>query len=391
MKVRAQFESAKGCWPAIWLMPVSSSGWLPSGEIDIMEHINNESSVHQTLHLHNNAGTADAAPSKQTSISNQNGWHTYGVEWTPEHITFFVDGNATKKITAADYTNWPFSHDNHEFYILIDQQIGGSWAGEANATALGNDSVDFNIDYVRVFANAPNNNFTPKEGWDTEASAPTDATGNMIEYTPIEDKNGGILDQATPGHYHFTIARPISHLLAEQSHLKLTTENASDTATMANTTVQAKSLYVADGKYTLSGSATLDVDTLYLIGGSLEIDAAYALSSVKQLYLGMEADAITHFAQRNASLYFTTNQQISADITFTDDSKIAVYQGNTLQITGNILARDHTLNLVGVNSEGTARIILAGQNNQIGRLSMGIAETTPAGNTFNGAGQILAL
>lgn len=391
MEVRAQFESAKGCWPAIWLMPVSSSGWLPGGEIDIMEHINNESTVHQTLHLHNNAGTADAAPSKQTSINNQNGWHTYGVEWTPEHITFFVDGNTTNTITAANYTYWPFSHDNHEFYILIDQQIGGSWAGEANATTLGDDSVDFNIDYVRVYANAPNNNLTPQEGWDSEASAPTDAFGNMIEYTPVDDKDGGILDQATPGHYHFTIARPISHILAEQSHLKLTAENSSDATTMDNSMVQAKSLYVADGKYTLSGSATLDVDTLYLVGGSLEVNAAYALSSVKQLYLGMEDDAISNFAQRNASLYFTTNQQINADITFTDDSKMAVYQGNTLNISGNILAKKHTLNLVGVNSEGTAQIALAGQNNQIGRLSIGIAETTPAGNTFNGAGQILAL
>ncbi len=391
MEVRAQFESAQGCWPAIWLMPVSSTGWLPGGEIDIMEHINYESSVHQTLHLHNNAGTADASPSKQAAISNPNGWHTYGLDWTSEAITFYVDGVATKTISASTYANWPFFDANHDFYLLIDQQIGGSWAGEANATALANDSVDFNIDYVRVYSTAAAADTTPSGLWDSEHHAPSDANGNSIAYATVSDKTGGNLDQATPGHYQFTVASDISHILAEQSHIKLTTANGNNTIAMNNAMVQAQSLYLAEGKYTLGGSATLDVGTLYVVGGSLQVDFDYALDSVQQLYLGMETDAITSFTQRNASLYFTTNQHINTDVTLIDDSKIAVLQGHTLQINGNVHSDAHTLNLAGVNSDGTAHIILAGAQNNLHRLTLGVAETSPAGNTFLSTGQILDL
>ncbi len=391
MEVRAQFESANGCWPAIWLMPVSSTGWLPGGEIDIMEHINNENVVHQTLHLHNNSGTADAAPSAQAPINNTNGWHTYGLEWTPDNITFFVDGKATKTLSASAFTHWPFSNENHEFYILIDQQIGGSWAGEANAGALSQDSVDFNIDYVRVYSTGETSDTLIQNNWDETTRTPIDEDGNIITYTTATNQSGGILDQTTPGNYHFTIKEPISHILAEQGHIKLSTEHGENTISMDNAMIQAQSLYVAEGKYTLDGSAAADVNTLYVAGGSLEIDAPYALSSVRQVFLGMETDAITNFAQRNAALYFTTNQHISANITLVDDSKIAIYQGNTLRISGNVQGNAHTLNLVGVNSDGTAHMVLAGQNNKINRLTMGIAETTPAGNTFYGAGQILSL
>ena len=91
VEVRARYESAQGVWPAIWLMP-KSGGWPDAGEIDIMEHINSQNKIYQTLHLLNNAGSGDAAPSHQETISNVNGWHTYGMEWTADHISLYVDG-----------------------------------------------------------------------------------------------------------------------------------------------------------------------------------------------------------------------------------------------------------------------------------------------------------
>lgn len=395
VETRARFDSAQGAWPAIWLMPVpaTSKGWLASGEIDIMEHINYENRIHQTLHLYNNAGTADAAPSRVTGISDVNGWHTYGVEWNPDSISFYIDGNRTVSFSADNFANWPFAAENSPFYLLIDQQLGGNWTGAPNAEALRENSADLDIDYVRVYSTAQSNPSTPPNtaSWDATQHSPADSEGTLITYADARSNADGILDQSTPWNYHFQLSSNPAHMLADGSHLKISTETGSNTISMNNAMVQANSLYVAEGKYLLGGSATIDVDTLFVVGGSLEVDSPYALSSIRQLYLGMETDTITNFAARNAALYLTENQHITANTTLVNDSKIAVYQGKTLEISGNLRAKPHTLNLVGVNNAGTASIILSGAENQISTLTIGIAETTTQGNTFNGAGQILEL
>lgn len=51
VEVRARFDCVQGVWPAIWMMPKSDSiGWPVGGEIDIMEHLNYEGRVYQTIH-----------------------------------------------------------------------------------------------------------------------------------------------------------------------------------------------------------------------------------------------------------------------------------------------------------------------------------------------------
>src|SRR5690606_27430864 len=54
LEVRAKLSKGKGSWPAIWMMPQDSKygGWPDSGEIDVMEHLNFDPFVYQTLHSH---------------------------------------------------------------------------------------------------------------------------------------------------------------------------------------------------------------------------------------------------------------------------------------------------------------------------------------------------
>lgn len=160
VEVRARFDCAKGVWPAIWLLP-GSGGWPNGGEIDIMEHINHQKQVWQTIHLLRNSGSGDASTTvnPQPAINDVNGWHTYGVEWAPERITFYVDGKKTGSFTPKGFTHWPFDREV-EFYLLIDQQIGGNWPGQANPAELKAKSANFDIDYVRVYS-TPEYKFSP--------------------------------------------------------------------------------------------------------------------------------------------------------------------------------------------------------------------------------------
>ncbi len=162
VEVRARFDCADGVWPAIWMLP-KSGGWPNGGEIDIMEHINHQKQVWQTIHLLRNSGSGDASTTikPQPAIKDVTGWHTYAVEWAPGCITFYVDGKVTGSFKKAGFKHWPFDREV-EFYLLIDQQIGGNWPGQAKPAQLKAKSADFDIDYVRVYAD-PQYKFSSKK------------------------------------------------------------------------------------------------------------------------------------------------------------------------------------------------------------------------------------
>lgn len=156
VEARARFDSVQGCWPAIWLLPANGANWPANGEIDILEHINDNTVAHQTLHFLNNNNVYGSGVGTTGSIAGAvNDWHTYGMEWTENAISFYIDGNKTTTITGDLYKNWPFGRENNEFYLLIDQQIGGSWPGMPDAAAdatLSSTGAALDIDYIRVYS-----------------------------------------------------------------------------------------------------------------------------------------------------------------------------------------------------------------------------------------------
>ncbi len=161
VEVRAKFDCAPGAWPAIWMMPVNGP-WPQTGEIDILEHLNYEGIVHQTLHYNDangnktTAGTVNAQGGSTayfTSVEDKAEFHTYGVEWTPEGVKFFMDGQLTLHApTETDNPNWPFNKENNPYYLMLDMQLGGGWVGEIGDIG---DGVAMTLDYVRVYSAVP--------------------------------------------------------------------------------------------------------------------------------------------------------------------------------------------------------------------------------------------
>ncbi len=159
VEVRARYDCAMGVWPAIWMLPVNNS-WPTTGEIDVMEHLNYMGTVYQTVHYANASG-GDASKGVSPSWSDVNAkleWHTYGMAWTSDAITFYLDGVATGTITATQVgSRWPFGEESEEFYLILDQQIGGNWvtsggAKEIDQQTLATSGVGMELDYVRVYS-----------------------------------------------------------------------------------------------------------------------------------------------------------------------------------------------------------------------------------------------
>ncbi len=151
IEIRAKLEQAKGAWPALWMLADEPKyGDYPrNGEIDLMEHLNFENKVYQTIHSYYTLELKKELPQRYTTVSvNPEEYNTYGMEWFPERLVFTVNGEETltyPKLTNVDSSQWPF---DQSFYIMLDMQLGGSWVGEIDSKDL---PVQMIIDWVRVY------------------------------------------------------------------------------------------------------------------------------------------------------------------------------------------------------------------------------------------------
>ncbi len=154
-EARIKIPRSQGMWPAFWLLgdDHNSLGWPDCGEIDIMENVGKEpGTVHGSLHgpgySGNNPLTASyTLPNGQAFADD---FHVFTVEWEPNAIRFYVDGNLYETKTPADLpsgTRWVF---DHPFYLILNLAVGGSWPGNPDATTVFPQTML--VDYVRVYS-----------------------------------------------------------------------------------------------------------------------------------------------------------------------------------------------------------------------------------------------
>lgn len=149
VEVRAKLEAALGAWPAIWMLPEKGK-WPNAGEIDILERLNHDDFVYQTVHTYYThiLNEKKNPPHTAKAKINPDGYNVYGVEILPDKIVFSVNGKVTHtypKIDTDKEGQFPFGTP---YYILIDMQIEGAWVGKANIEEL---PVKMMIDWVKVY------------------------------------------------------------------------------------------------------------------------------------------------------------------------------------------------------------------------------------------------
>ncbi len=152
IQVRARLANgATGAWPAIWMMPFAEDkGWPECGEIDIMERLNHEKRVYQTLHSdYTDTKGNKNPPCSVTPPLDVSDWHTYEVQIWQNSVRFAIDGKETLRynrlpdVDAA--SQFPYYQ---EWYLIIDMQLGGSWVGPVNPAEL---PVEMEVDWVRYY------------------------------------------------------------------------------------------------------------------------------------------------------------------------------------------------------------------------------------------------
>ena len=161
--VRAKLPSGDGTWPAIWTLGknISEQGaywqtqgygttsWPACGEIDIMEHgLHATNVVSSAIHTPSSFGsTVNTATYSLADVAND--FHVYSMNWSPNQITFLIDGVGyyTYNPASKNDSTWPF---DLEQFLLLNVAMGGN-GGTIDPNFTQSSLV---IDYVRVYQNS---------------------------------------------------------------------------------------------------------------------------------------------------------------------------------------------------------------------------------------------
>ena len=140
-EMRAELPAGQGVWPAFWLLPTN---YTSPQELDVMEVLGKGptqlwTSVHSSV---TGASNAVATTVADTSA----GFHTYGMDWEPDKITFYFDGQPVfSEATPADM--------NRPMYVIVNLALGGNWGGAVDSSTPF--PAELQVDYIRAWDSNP--------------------------------------------------------------------------------------------------------------------------------------------------------------------------------------------------------------------------------------------
>ncbi len=139
-ETRAKLTNAACVVTACGLLPADGS-WPP--ELDVAEVLGSNPDT-LVLTSHSGGGTT---PHWTDIPDASQGFHTYGVDWEPDKLTWFFDGKqVAQQNTPADM--------NKPMFMLLTSVVGAgnTWAGAPTAGETG----QMQVDYVRAYSRNPN-------------------------------------------------------------------------------------------------------------------------------------------------------------------------------------------------------------------------------------------
>jgi beta-glucanase (GH16 family) len=138
-EIRARVPHGQGLWPAFWLL---HAGPLPWTEIDVFEVLANDTTtLYMSNHWRDDSGQPQFLTQPFSGPDFSKGFHTFGVSWTADQLTWYVDG-----IPQAE------TRDNvpaEPLFMLANLAVGGQWPGYPDSTT--HFPAYLYIDYIRVY------------------------------------------------------------------------------------------------------------------------------------------------------------------------------------------------------------------------------------------------
>lgn len=323
IEARIKVPQGAGLWPAFWMLgtDIDQVNWPQTGEIDIMEFVGRlPNRVFGTLHGPGYSGGQSYGGTYDLNQPLGNTYHVFAVEWQPDKIVWFIDGQQYFSATPNDAflhgKQWVF---NHPFFILMNVAVGGNFGG-----AVGSDTVfpqSMSVDYVRLFQTRPkpvsfNTSFRDDfTGWKQVS----------IPFSAFQNADGFALDLSKVQTLRFVIPDGLNRpVLFDQIRLNapcdVTVTNTSDAG--AGSLRRALSSVCAGG--TVLFSNALAGQTITLLSGPLTLGKNVTID-------GSGAPGLT-ISGNNADRVFIVNAGTIATI-----KQLTVTKGYGFQLAGGIL------------------------------------------------------
>ena len=141
-EARVRSQAGNGYGPVMLLWP-DSEKWPEDGEIDMMEIPDGDrTKAHFTVHWGDDNSQDSASASGDFTQ-----WHTFAVEWTPDHVIGYLDGVEFYRTEDKD------ANPPGPMHFAMQQDIGPygtDWIPAPDATTPA--EVTFEVDWVRIYA-----------------------------------------------------------------------------------------------------------------------------------------------------------------------------------------------------------------------------------------------
>jgi beta-glucanase (GH16 family) len=154
IEVRMRTNEKSGNFPAAWLKwQPKDWGKDPYAEIDVMEVFGRKDRSHHTIH--SQMTVSDKRHGQVNTFVKEHDvtkWHVYGIEWTPNYVTWMIDGvpigtyqkSQNKRLLRQG--QWTF---DVPCYIVLNQSVGEQyvWGMKPDYKA----TYETRIDWIRVY------------------------------------------------------------------------------------------------------------------------------------------------------------------------------------------------------------------------------------------------
>ena len=161
-EVKVKVPRQDGMWSAFWLQSKSQgqigNHGIDGTEIDVFESVfTNEDHPNKIAHafLWDGYGNCGRTHGQQIDMEKDmyDGWHTYGLLWTPEQYVFFVDGVATWKTVGGGVSQVP-GQVRLTNEVRKEGSTNTAWGVPQRVfDAMKNAPAEFVIDYVKIYQN----------------------------------------------------------------------------------------------------------------------------------------------------------------------------------------------------------------------------------------------
>lgn len=155
-EVRMKWTPQRGAWPAVWLIPSVAGHLNESGEMDVFEgNGDHPREIYGTIHhwVEGHSRTSPMLDRENTGRSNRFSlpshfdpavYHVYAMLWTPDRISWYVDGAKLHEERAYSV------FDRQDYCLVIGMQEGADWK-PGNLDRVTAERLNLDVDWVRVW------------------------------------------------------------------------------------------------------------------------------------------------------------------------------------------------------------------------------------------------